>query len=633
MDRVKNKRKQKLKEKTPFLFSGYFLVITVCFIIPLVQFKSTIDPVTFPRLTALGFTVIILSILMFFENGKKKVGISIIKNGSIATFLLFILISIASLFIAVNPFEGLFDVFKWVLVLLLTLLGTYLLVSSEKSFYILLKGVIISAIVFSINGIIQYFENTYLNTDPNALYAVKGTMAHKNQFSISLFMMMPFLLSGVVTMKKYWKKLAVFAFILTLMVILILQTRSVWLGILLAGVSTTIVFFIVNSKNRIIQVNKTIQKRLLIGGISLIALTLVLVFVFPVGPLKNINHRINTVFNPNYTSNEWRIEMWNATSQLAQDNLLAGVGAGNWKISVYPYYSEYLPSIYRHWLNPHNDYLLVFSEKGLLGLIGFISIFIVLIYYGIRNARRSDSIKPMLINFFFVFGIIGYMVISFFSFPNERINHLNFMSLMAAVLLSNYLKQDIDLDNTGFQKGWLFLPAMILSYLAIHFGIIAVNSEINIAKAQLAQKKKDWNKMEVYAQKGYSIFAPIESKHSFPVAMYTGVAKYSKGEYRDALTYFEKSYQQHPTNVSVMNNLGCVYDVIQVPDSSIVYYSKTLEIFPHYEIGQLNLAKAFYFKKDFENSYKTILLCDPKSANQEIHKLKRFLEKKLNKVK
>ncbi len=112
--------------------------------------------------------------------------------------------------------------------------------------------------------------------------------------------------------------------------------------------------------------------------------------------------------------------------------------------------------------------------------------------------------------------------------------------------------------------------------------------------------------------------------------MYSGIAKYNKENFKGALVFFEKSFNHHPTNVSVMNNLGCVYDLINLPDSSIIYYGKTLEIFSHYEIGQLNLSKAYFINKDYENAYKTILLCDPKSSNQEIHQLRKAVEKKLD---
>lgn len=629
MGRAKNKKKQNAVIKEPFLLSGYFLVFAVCFIIPLIYFKSTIDPVTFPRLTALGLTIFILAVLMILENGKRKINTLLFKNGIIIILLLFILISITSLFDAVNPIEGLFDILKWVLVLLLTILTTYLMVSSEKFFYSLLKAIVISTILFSINGIVQYLENAFLNTDPNAMYEVKGLMGHKNQFAISLFVMIPFLLSGIVVLKKYWKKLAVLALIQALLVILILQTRSVWLALLISGSITTFVLIVVNTKKRIIQLKGKNQKRVLVGGLAMILVLLVLIMAFPVGPLESINHRINTVFNPNYTSNEWRIEMWDATMNLAKDQPVTGVGAGNWKISIYPYYSEYLPSIYRHWRNPHNDYLLTFSEKGLLGLIGFISIFMMILVYGLRNIKNATSIKPILLNSFFVFGIIGYMVISFFSFPNERINHLIFLSLMASSILYFDLKQKVNSENSGISKGWIFVPVLILSYMVVHFGMIAVNSEINIMKAQAAQQKKDWNTMEKFAKKGYSIFAPIESKHSFPVAMYVGVARYNKGNYKESLEYFKKSFNQHPTNVSVLNNLGVVYDLLKMPDSSIVYYGKTLEIFSHYEIGHKNLAKAYYAKNDYENAYKAILRCDPGSSDQEVHNIRRAIEKKL----
>ena len=432
MSKTKIKNKRKPIAKRSFMLSTYFFVIAVCFIIPLVHFKTTLDPTLYPRFTALGIGIILIAVLLFLENGKNKLETDLFLNGYFITFLFFILVSIASLFIAVNPIEGLTDIFKWILFFMFTILATFLMFKSEDFFIVLLKGVIINALLFSIIGIGQYFENSFLNSDPNALYEVKGLMAHKNQFSISLFVLLPFLLSGIVLLNKSWKKLAVLSNILVILVIIILQTRAVWLGLFISGIITMIIYFIVNSQKGFIQIKSTYHKRILVGGGFLIGVMILLLVVFPLGPFKSLNERASTVFNPEYTSNEWRVEMWNATAKMIKDQPLTGVGAGNWKISVYPYYSEYLPSVFRHWRNPHNDYLLAFSEKGLPGLLAFVSIFLFLLFYGIRNLHRSSTQKSSFINSFFIFGIAGYMLVSFFSFPNERINHLIFVSLMAA---------------------------------------------------------------------------------------------------------------------------------------------------------------------------------------------------------
>lgn len=630
MSKAKNRQIQKPATKRLVLLSSYFSMVAICLIIPLIHIKSTLDPVLYPRFLALGITVFMLAVIMYFETDKIRIGNPIFVNGFFIALILYILISIASLFSAINPIEGLTDVLKWILFFLLTLLTTILMLSSKAHIGLFLKGVVINALLFSIIGFVQYFENAFLNTDPNALYEVKGLMAHKNQFSISLFVLLPFIASGIIILKNIWKKFAILAFIVVMLLILILQTRAVWLAVFISGMITAIIFLMINSKKAFYQLKSKKQKRILfIGGVLFILLLGLLMF-YPVGPLKTINNRIHTVFNPAYTSNEWRLEMWDATFQLIKDKPLTGVGVGNWKISVYPYYSEYLPSIYRHWRNPHNDYLLAVSEKGLLGLIAFISMFVVLIYYGIRNMYRSNSIKSLLISTFFVFGVFGYMIISFFSFPNERINHLIFVSMMVAYIISENLKSKEILNKSGIRNAWLFGPILIISSLIIYFGIVSVKSELNIAKAQAAQNKKDWNSMEKYARKGYSYFAPIDPKFSFPVSMYSGITKFQQGKFENALSYFKKSYLQHPTNISVMNNIGSVYGQMGILDSSIVYHQKSLEIFPHYEFGLINLAKAYYLDKDYKNAYQTILSCDPKSTNQEVLQIRMLIEKKLN---
>lgn len=162
--------------------------------------------------------------------------------------------------------------------------------------------------------------------------------------------------------------------------------------------------------------------------------------------------------------------------------------------------------------------------------------------------------------------------------------------------------------------------------MAIHFGSIVIKSEMNIVKAQAAQEKRAISTMEKFAIKGYSVFAPIEPNHSFPVSMYIGIAKYHKKEYKEALRYFKTSYYQHPTSISVMNNIGSVYGHLGILDSTIVYNKKSLDIFPHYEYGLLNLAKAYYLNKEFENAYQTILCCDPKSSNKDVMNLRLQIE-------
>lgn len=630
MGKAKHKANKNFQTpKRSFKFSVYFLVIVVCFVIPLVRFETTLDPVLYPRITALAISVFILTILMFIENGKNKMNAGLFKNGFFIAFGFFILISIASLFFAINPIEGLTDIFKWILIFMLSILGTILMIHSKEFFQLLLKGIIINAFIFFIIGIVQYFENSFLNTDTNALYEIKGLMAHKNQFSISLFVLLPFLLSGIVILNKRWQKLAVLSSILVLLLILILQTRAVWISIFVSGFISAIIFLTANSRKGFILLKNKNLKRIFYSGVFFITLIVLITIIIPVGPFKSINKRANTIFNPEFSSNEWRMQMWDSTIELTKDHPISGVGAGNWKISIYPYYGEYLPSVYRHWRNPHNDYLLALAEKGFPGLIGFISMFLLLVYFGLWNVFRSRNIKDVLIFSFFVFGIFGYMLISFFSFPNERVNHLIFVSLAAAYIISAYLKPEVFKENSGFHKLWIVLPFVVFLYLAVHFGIISTRTEMNIKIAQTLQLKKDWKAMSYFAEKAYSPYSHIEPQNSYPIIMYSGLASYSKGEYEKALNEFREANEQHPTNISVLNNLGSVYGELGRMDSSIYFHKKTLEIFPHYEFGLLNLTKSFYLNNNYEKAYQMILHCDPKTTNQEVFQLKAAIEYKL----
>ncbi|MEZ5147877.1 MAG: hypothetical protein R2759_12640 [Bacteroidales bacterium] len=54
---------------------------------------------------------------------------------------------------------------------------------------------------------------------------------------------------------------------------------------------------------------------------------------------------------------------------------------------------------------------------------------------------------------------------------------------------------------------------------------------------------------------------------------------------------------------------------------------KTLDIFNHYDRGLLNMAKAWYLKKDYRKAYYYILCCDPKSKVEDIAAFRSEVEK------
>ena len=490
---------------------------------------------------------------------------------------------------------------------------------------------IIFASLITLVGIYQYFTKAINNPDPNALYEVKGLMAHKNQYSFSLFLVSPFLLSSIVYFENGWEKAGIVSTIMIIIMVTLLQTRAVWIATGSSFCLAGLVLLLSNRKNGFFKFQRKWLIRTGIVFAIIIAFTITISILFPAySPATKLTSRISTIFDPEFTSNHWRVEMWDATFRMVKDNPIMGVGGGNWKISIYPYYGRYLPSVFRHWRTPHNDYLSVLSEKGILGLAAFILTLCFLLYYAIKSAFIAKSKKAALTRTFFLFGITGYMIISFFSFPNERMNHLIFFSILSAVILANHHQAKPTNKKTDSLPKTIFIPFIIILFIISIYGYQCVKSEFYIAKVQSVKDKGEFGLMETYAKKGYFRYAPIEPRFSFPIVMYQGIAEYEKKNYKAALKYFQQSYRQHPTSISVMNNLGSVFGQLGLADSSRYYQNKTLEIFPHYEIGLINLSKTFIVEKEYKEAYKAILSCNPKSTNKEIKQIRNYLEGMIN---
>lgn len=103
-----------------------------------------------------------------------------------------------------------------------------------------------------------------------------------------------------------------------------------------------------------------------------------------------------------------RIDMWKETYWFLQDRPFLGAGIASYKERIIPYHQKRHIEIFHH---PHNLFLTIWVNLGLLGLVGFIGILVWFFYYGISqltNNRQSYitmfAVATMVL--FLVFGLV-----------------------------------------------------------------------------------------------------------------------------------------------------------------------------------------------------------------------------------
>jgi len=171
---------------------------------------------------------------------------------------------------------------------------------------------------------------------------------------------------------------------------------------------------------------------------------------------------------------------------------LTGVGAGNWKIESPYYYKGYgFDKDQLNWVRPHNDYLWVFSEKGIFGLISFLGIFFMLFWY-IAKIWHSDVPVDRKVFALLVFaGVIGYMIDSVFSFPLERIDQQVYLGLMSASVIALFYQLDA---KKGLKINYLtiIMPAIPALLFAIVYSVSELKMERMVRTAREFHVQNDW---------------------------------------------------------------------------------------------------------------------------------------------
>jgi len=292
---------------------------------------------------------------------------------------------------------------------------------------------------------------------------------------------------------------------------------------------------------------------------------------------------------------------------------ILGIGLGQWKI-VFPKYHQIIRASRdgrreTRVQRPHNDFFWVCSETGVLGFFGYLLFWGVIIFYSLRIICNAVDIQKKLFTILVLFGIIGFAVISCFSFPKERIFHNIFFMIMAAGPITIY-HQTFPIQKTINRSKIFSLNFTILIILV--FGLICgytrFEAEAHTKKAIAAYRAKDWKGVITEIDKANWRYYNLDPT-STPLLWYRGMANFSLGRIKEARGDFEKALANHPYHVHVINNLGTCYAKLQDFNKAIDYYQRALDIAPRFEKAIINLGAVYFQTEKYSQAREALLRC------------------------
>jgi tetratricopeptide (TPR) repeat protein len=317
--------------------------------------------------------------------------------------------------------------------------------------------------------------------------------------------------------------------------------------------------------------------------------------------------------------------MWSNTSGMIKENLFFGVGIGNWKIEFPQYqlksFGKNVQNGQTIYQRPHNDFLWVTSEQGIIGGFSYLLIFIISIYYLFQLIKRNKTWEQKALYTALLAGIIGYILISMVDFPMERIEHSTVFFLILSMIHANYF-ESFKASKTKNKGSLLLLSIIILiNIYSLKISTTRYVSEFHTSEVINYHRKSNWNKMLLSAKKIDISYYEIDPM-SIPISWYTGVAHFALGNIDFAKKHFEKAYSITPNNIHVLNNLASCYEKNKKHKEAETLYLKALSISPKFEEAILNLTAVYYNTKDYNKAFETFDRC---SINSKDVKYKKFL--------
>lgn len=566
----------------------------------LVAFPFILDPTLSPRFIALAICLTAIACLFY----KSDLSWHLKADLTLLAYCSYTLFCVVSIFWSTTKSEAIFESFKQVLNLFIFSIAYVFFKKDHLFFKALLKASILLFVLIFAFSLFQIFELE--NFDKESIYAVKGFQGHKNLLSSFLFLNLFFLIIGTYKLEKIWKVTAAICIVASFGLLLFLRTKAVWVGL---GISLALFFcfYALSSKtqNSKIKIKPTI---LLIFGL----IFLNIFFLFFLQPIIQKSSEYTSQadtsgkFLPSMKLEQERLVLWDKTYHLIKQKPILGVGLGNWQIHL-PDAS--LTGLWRGedlnytFQRPHNDFLWLLSELGLVGFNLFLLFLLSVLFLLIRVLWLNIPHLPNALDILLCFAFIaGYYVISFFDFPRERIEHGIWINLILAFAYSMIKKDSKPKEYFSLKIGRIQFGLLAALFIFISVvGILRFKGEFFMRRMLIYKSNNQLADVIRSGDSGKSFAYSIDAT-SVPISWYTGNAKAALGRFEEAQKDFISAFRLTPFNKNVLNDLGSSYVYTNDVVKAKFYYEEAARISPRYDEPKLNLASIYINAKDYKTA-------------------------------
>jgi len=332
----------------------------------------------------------------------------------------------------------------------------------------------------------------------------------------------------------------------------------------------------------------------------------------------NDSSKASSKVSSKVSSIEWRWSVWRNSMVMVRDNLLTGVGAGNFMVE-YPLYNHAVMkdqkfSIEFQPVRAHNDYVQAAAEFGLTGFLIIMSAVFCFFYILLVVIRGHLPGKNLFLAATLLTAGSGIILNAGFSFPFQRAVPpfiLILISALAGVLYvraKNY--HPIKITNTRTLYSIAVMLAFFLGYLT-YYNYSMVQFDKFYGRAIQNYNQGRWTQVLIEADR-----AIAHSSQKKDILFYKGYASYKLGNIEESINYYTQLLHYYPNYINGLINLGVDYEKLGQDENAVKMYEKIVQILPYHagyhnnlghhlqKMGRLEQAYG-YFKKavdlDVEN--------------------------------